>query len=116
MRNLVIIFTFLFAVISCGSLSEVNTLANKSSESLEKYKDLNYTFSSNCHDKCYQRALEDENFTIEAPTCDCTVQKKADKNVAILFKALSTYFKGLHQLSDNKLIEFSKKSDLCMIY
>lgn len=97
-----LLICFLFS--SCKNLSEVNSIAKKSTEGLQKFKELNYSFSSNCQDKCYQRALADARFSLEPPSCDCDIEKKADKNLAKLFKALVIYYKALEKLSDDKLV------------
>jgi len=92
---------------SCASFSEINTLAIKSSESLQQYKTLEYNFTFNCSETCYQRALEDKRFALAPPTCDCVEEKKTDKNVKRLFTVLDTYFKGLQRLSNDKLVNYS---------
>ncbi len=108
MRSIIFSLLILLIVInSCTSLTEVNSLAKKTSETLQKYKKLNYTFTSNCNDKCYQRSLTNDTLAIEMPNCNCTIEKQADKNVNILFRALNTYFKGLQKLSEDKLVALS---------
>ena len=103
------IFSIILVVIltSCVSFSEINTLAIKSSESLQKFKTLEYNFTINCSETCYQRALEDKRFALGPPTCKCTEEKKTDKNVKRLFGVLDTYFKGLKRLSNDKLVNFT---------
>lgn len=107
MRTILFITVLIGVLTSCGSFSEINTLAIKSSESLKKFKSLEYNFTVNCSETCYQRALEDQRFALAPPTCDCTEEKKTDKNVKRLFTVLDTYFKGLQRLSNDKLVNIS---------
>lgn len=107
MRTIIITITLIGMMTSCGSFPEINTLATKSSESLKKFKTLEYNFTINCSETCYQRALEDSQFVLAPPTCECTEEKKTDKNVKRLFTVLDTYFKGLQRLSNDKLVNYS---------
>lgn len=107
MRTIIFTITLIGMLTSCASFSEINTLALKSSESLKKFKTLEYNFTVNCSETCYQRALEDERFALAPPTCDCAEEKKTDKNVRRLFTVLDTYFKGLQRLSNDKLVNIS---------
>jgi len=110
MRTITFTIALIGILTSCGSFSEINTLAIKSSESLKKFKTLEYNFTINCSETCYQRALEDNRFALAPPTCECTEEKKTDKNVKRLFTVLDTYFKGLQRLSNDKLVNISFSS------
>jgi len=110
MRTIIFTIALIGILTSCGSFSEINTLAIKSSESLKHFKTLEYNFTINCSETCYQRALEDNRFALAPPTCECTEEKKTDKNVRRLFTVLDTYFKGLQRLSNDKLVNISFSS------
>jgi hypothetical protein len=107
MRTIIFTIFSIAMLSSCRSFSEINSLAMKSSESLKEFKSLEYNFTVNCNETCYQRALEDKRFALAPPTCDCAEEKKTDKNVKRLFTVLDTYFKGLQRLSNDKLVKIS---------
>lgn len=98
-----------FLLMSCQSYKELHAVAASSVDKLALFKEIGYNFNINCQEKCYLRALEQHNFTLEVPSCDCKEELKVDRNFNQFIKVLSNYFKALEQLSENKLVSFELK-------
>lgn len=107
MRRFIICLSFLSVFGSCNSFKEVKNFATNSEKNLNNFKNVDYTFSTNCNYKCLQRALVSSEFLTIGDHCLCKEAGLADKNLNQLIRVLKEYFNGLVQLSESKLTEFS---------
>lgn len=107
MKRIIICLSLISLLGSCAGFKEVNTFAASSEKSINSYKSIAYTFSGNCDYKCTQRSLENSVFQTAEKNCFCKDAILADKNVNRLLSVLKSYFKGMANLSDNKLTAYS---------
>ena len=107
MKKFSFYLSLLYVLGSCASFKEVKAFAINSQKSIESYKSIDYSFSGNCNYKCSQRELENDVFQTTEKECACKEAQLADKNVSRLLNALKNYFKGLSNLSNSNLTDFS---------
>lgn len=107
MKRIIFCLSLLNLLSSCAGFEGVNSFAISSEKSINNYKSIAYTFFGNCNYKCTQRSLESPVFQTAKKNCSCEEAILADKNVNRLLSVLKIYFKGMANLSDNKLTVYS---------
>jgi len=98
-----------FITTGCVTLKPVSDFSSASVNGIMKFEEITYSFYQNCLDRCAFDAMR--TFEIERDTeCDCRDYKKADQVTRQIYNGLKSYFKGLSDLSANKLTSYNFKS------
>ncbi len=107
-RNLPLILTTLFlsiGIYSCVSLRQINEYSSTSLAGIEKFENIDYTFTRHCLDACLFNAMR--NFEIKREEeCNCDLYKTADSVTLLIYNAIRGYFSGLAHISNNELTAY----------
>jgi hypothetical protein len=99
----------LIALASCVNLKHVNDFSSSSLQSITSFRELNYSFTQNCIDKCVRNDIN--TLKINPEECQCKLNKVADSITLKIYNSINSYFDGLVKLSNNQLTAY-KTEDL----
>jgi len=97
-------FLLSISLSSCVNLKHVNDFSSSSTNSIKKFEELNYTFTQNCVDNCYDKKIND--FSLDTVDCNCNLNEKADSITQVIYNSVRGYFEGLSRLSNNNLTNY----------
>lgn len=107
-KNLLIILTGLFLsifVYSCVNLRRINDYSSTSLTGIEKFENIDYSFTRHCLDACQLNAIR--NFEIKRQEeCNCDLYRTADSVTLLIYNAIRGYFSGLTHISNNELTAY----------
>lgn len=100
----VMIITILIS--GCANLRTINDFSSDSLDGIQKFEQINYSFTQHCHDRCVFEA--NRKFEIKRSLeCDCENYKKADTVTMLIYNSIKGYLDGLTNLSDNNLANYN---------
>lgn len=95
----------LLLLVSCANLKEVHRYATTAGESIRNFRDIHYSFTTSCHERCVTEQLEARR--LSRTDCDCQLERQADSILHLLYSAINSYFDGLAGLSADNLTNYS---------
>jgi hypothetical protein len=93
---------------SCVNLTYIHSFSEASSLTLRKYHDIGFSATQYCHDMiCLDPASYISGTIQKAANCDCKDFVGADKAIRVVNDILCSYWDGLKDLSDKKVVNVS---------
>jgi hypothetical protein len=90
----------------CANLRAINDFSSDSLRGVQKFEQINYSFTQHCHDRCVFEATR--KFEIKRSLeCDCDIYKKADTVTMLIYNSIRGYLIGLTNLSGNNLANYN---------
>lgn len=104
LKNVLILLMLAVVSSSCVNLKSVNNFAVKSQKSIKQFEDIHYSFTQSCQDECHNKKIK--NLTLDADSCECILDEKADASTLMIYNAIEGYLSGLASLSNDELTDY----------
>lgn len=89
----------------CVNLKHVSELASSSSNALNMFENVHYSYKQNCLERCETEKIINYDLTLDQ--CDCKNDEEADKVTSLIHNRLIGYFKALSSLSKDELTKYN---------
>ena len=98
------VFTLVLSITGCTNLKRVSEFSHSALDSIEEFEEISSSFSKICLEDCQQMSISE--LKINATSCDCAANEKADSITGLIYHTIQDYFQGLRDISNNEITSY----------